>query len=82
MDNFTVDGILCRVDRLFGIGHTGSAPFCYDGDVIVEPSDELQVFAEKDGYRVTAKFIDTDEDIIGKFTKCLRRALKRRWAGR
>ncbi len=78
MDNFTVDGILCRVDRLVGVGHTGSAPFCYDGDVVVEPSNILQVFAEFENYWFTAKFEDTDNDIIKKFTKYLRRAIKKR----
>ena len=78
MDNFTVDGILCRVDRLLDISHTGSAPFCYDGDVIVEPSDILQVYAEKDGYFVSAKFEDTDTGIIEQFTDYLRTALRRR----
>ena len=77
MDSFMVDGILCRVDRLLGLGHTGSAPFCYDGDVTVEPSNIFQVFAEFDGHFATAKFEDTDTDIIAKFTDYLRTAVKR-----
>ncbi len=78
MDNFTVDGILCHVDRLLGVGHTGSAPFCYDGDVVVEPSNILQIFADIGGACAIAKFEDTDTEIVPKFTDYLRTAIKRR----
>ena len=45
MDDFKVDGILCRVDEPLGVSHTGSAPYCYNGDIIVEPDGTIQVVA-------------------------------------
>ncbi len=45
MENFKVDGIECEVDRRLRIYHTGSAPYCYDGEIVVEPGNILQVVA-------------------------------------
>lgn len=77
MDNFVVDGTTCRIDRLTDLAHTGSAPYCYDGDVIVEPGSIFQVFAEVDGHCITARYEDTDTGIVEKFTKYFRIAVER-----
>ncbi len=79
MNNYMVDNILCRVDETVAISHTGSAPFCYNGDVLVEPSGILQVVAEYKNHLWSAVFDKTDSegDIRKAVRSGLRKAIKR-----
>lgn len=77
MEDFTVDGIACLVSRPVAIYHTGSAPFCYDGDIVIEPSGSLQVTARFGKWILNILFAPDDPDVISKFTKVLRRGIKR-----
>ena len=79
MRNFKVDGIECEVSECLGISHTGSAPYCYNGDILVEPNGLMQVVAFYKNHIWKAKFDKCiGEKSIKEAVACsLRKAIKR-----
>ncbi len=80
MEDFEVDGILCEVNNPLCISHTGSAPYCYNGEVIVEKDETYQVTAIYKGHMWSGLFEkdDSEEKIRSATTLALRGAI-RRW---
>ncbi len=78
--NFEVDGILFEFSEPLVVGHTGSAPYCYDGEVVVEGSGTTQLVATRGDYIVqeilkpeTTK-LDMETKIIPAIKKSFERA--------
>ncbi len=79
MDSFKVDGILCEVHEPLCVSHTGSKPYCYDGEIIVEKDETYTVVVCYKGHMLSLLFEkDDSEESIRKHTAlAVRQAVKR-----
>ncbi len=79
MEDFEIDGVLCKVTEPLCISHTGSKPYYYDGKIIVEKDETYQVIAEYKNHIYSVLFDKdgSEEHIREVMSFGLRAAIKR-----